>query len=397
MPSGFNLLGFFIALPFCYILAIIIDFIQEYLSVRIGFDAKRYFENKTGLGSFSRSLINSLITNYPENEYFLYTPDKPDTKHISKILDISKIKIRYPKISQKHYWRSRGILNELITDRIELYHGLSNEIPFGIHKTSIKSVVTIHDLLFKEFRKDYNFVDRMVYSLKTKYACQYADKVVAISKSTKESILKNYNIESETVAVIYQDIDPIFKEPRDCVFEEKVLKTLAIPEEYLLFVGNDSERKNLITVMKALSHIKEKPKMVLLLNKNEIKNKIQKIVDRNSLSDSISIVTKIPIETLKALYSKAKCLIYPSLGEGWGLPPEEAIACLTPAIVPKFAPFKEQFSNGKIFVDDPTDANELAKKMEFIWSKRKIIIEEMIKNHNTYDSYQQIYKCILFD
>jgi len=365
--------------------------------VRIGFDAKRFFENKTGLGSFSRVLINSLVKDYPQHDYYLYTPIKPSKEHISKYLGISNIKIRYPKKANKNYWRTRGVLKDLASDKIDIYHGLSNELPFGIHKTDIKTVVTIHDLLFKQFPEDYKLIDRMIYDWKSKYTCQYSDATVAISKITREMIINHFSFMEAKVAVIHQDIDAIIYQAPSLNFQESILKEHGIPEDYILFVGNDSHRKNLITVIRSLIHLKEKRNLVLVLNKKKVNEKINKIILKHNLDDQIHTLVNIPLESLKVLYTRAKCLVYPSLGEGWGLPVDEALACNTHALVPNEYPFIERPSSGKIFLKDPQDPIEMANKIESIWSKDLNNFQTNRNFSNAHSLYHQIYENIKLD
>jgi len=362
--------------------------------VRIGFDAKRFFENKSGLGSFSRNLIKSLITDHPQHEYFLYTPKQPSKEVIQKYLDISNVKIRYPKNENGNFWRTRGILKDLARDEIDIYHGLSNEIPFGIHKIRIKTVVTIHDLIFKEFKEDHGVMDRMIYDWKSKYACHHADKIVTISKSSQQKIMDYYGIPASEVTVVYQDIDSIFEERTTQDQQEQVLQDLNVPTEFALFVGNDSRRKNLITVIRSLTHLKEERSLVLVLNKRELNKKIKDIIRQYNLYNRITILVDISINSLKVLYTQAKCLVYPSLLEGWGLPVEEALACNTLVIVPNAYPFTEHHSDGKVLLSDTEDPVEMAERIESIWpiKKKNIQIKHKILRYST--TYHKIYENI---
>ncbi len=363
--------------------------------MRIGFDAKRYFENKTGLGNYSRNLINALINEYPENEYFLYTPDKPSKEHISKYLDMSNIKIRYAKNSQKHYWRTRGILKNLIEDKLDVYHGLSNELPFGIHKTKINTVATIHDLLFKKFHEDYRLIDRMIYDWKSEYACKSADRVIAISQATQESIIEQYHISEENILVIRQSIDPVFFLEVHDEFQNKVLEEHDIPKDYLLFVGNGSRRKNLITVLKSLKYLSERRNLVLVLNRLKLSKECEELIQNENLSSQIKRLVNIPTKELVVIYKNASCLIYPSLGEGWGLPVEEAIACNTRVIVPEYKPFTERLSELKIYLKDPGNPSKLAKRIESLGNNKFNFIQSKRKNDTKCSDIHQIYRDFL--
>src|SRR6185503_6123802 len=109
-------------------------------------------------------------------------------------------------------WRSSWVKKDLKKLKIDIYHGLSHEIPIGIHKTGIKSVVTIHDLIHERFPEQYSFVDVRIYRKKFRNACIHADKVIAISEQTKKDIIEFYKIPGNKITVCYQSCNPAFGE-----------------------------------------------------------------------------------------------------------------------------------------------------------------------------------------
>ncbi|MFI5205484.1 MAG: glycosyltransferase family 1 protein, partial [Candidatus Paceibacterales bacterium] len=145
--------------------------------MKIAFDAKRALNNHTGLGNYARILLNALMRDFPENNYLLFAPEiKGDCFYQLH----GNFKLVLPK--SKFYnalhplWRSFGINGQLAAEKINIYHGLSNEIPFG--KTQgYKTVVTIHDLIFLKHTEQYPWPDRQFYTAKTKYAAKHADKI----------------------------------------------------------------------------------------------------------------------------------------------------------------------------------------------------------------------------
>ena len=132
--------------------------------MRIGFDAKRAYQNGTGLGHYSRTLIQSLAKTFPENDYFLFAPKITDRFNSNLYPNLQPISpTRFPYTFLKAAWRSSGVKKELAALNINLYHGLSHEIPAGIQHTGIKSVVTIHDLIFERYPAQYNPIDVFIY------------------------------------------------------------------------------------------------------------------------------------------------------------------------------------------------------------------------------------------
>ncbi len=170
--------------------------------MNIGFDAKRYFHNNTGLGNYSRTLVGGLAHFYPEHEYFLFNPkpskrhQKPSFKNVHEVLPDGPLSKRIPAL-----WRSNWVKKDIKKECIELYHGLSHEIPVGIHKTSVKSVVTIHDLIFERFPTQYKKMDAFIYRRKILYACAHANRIIAISEQTKTDLIDFYKIEPVKIEV----------------------------------------------------------------------------------------------------------------------------------------------------------------------------------------------------
>src|SRR5882757_4302278 len=115
--------------------------------MRIGYEAKRAFFNMTGLGNYSRGIIKAMALNYPHNEYFLYTPKIIPGNRVDFIKNHKQISVTTPHSTRfASLWRSKFVVTDLKTAGIEIYHGLSHELPIGISASGIKSVVTIHDL-----------------------------------------------------------------------------------------------------------------------------------------------------------------------------------------------------------------------------------------------------------
>lgn len=131
-----------------------------------------------------------------------------------------------------------NIKRGLIADGVQLYHGLSNELPIGIHKTGIRSVVTIHDLIFLRYPEFYAPIDRKIYNFKFRYACKVADRVIAVSECTKRDIMKYYHIPAEKIDVVYQGCDERFSVQVNMEEKEEIRIRYNLPEKYILNVGS---------------------------------------------------------------------------------------------------------------------------------------------------------------
>ena len=312
--------------------------------MRIGFDAKRAFLNNTGLGNYSRDTIRVLSAYFPDNKYFLYTPKEKKNNRLSFLNKSNNIFVRSPQSlinkAIKSYWRSKSIVRDLFTNKIDIYHGLSHELPLGIEKTNIKTVVTIHDLIFIRYPHLFKMIDRKIYYRKFKSASQRANKVIAISQQTKQDIMDFFFIPEEKIEVVYQGCNIKFQQEIAPDKKEEILKKYNLPSEYLLNVGSIEERKNLLTILKTLKELPNQ-KLLVIGSGKAYKIKCLRYISENNLSDRVTFLTNLNLEEMAAIYQSAQMLIYPSIFEGFGIPILEALFSKTPVITSQGGCFAE--------------------------------------------------------
>jgi glycosyltransferase involved in cell wall biosynthesis len=333
--------------------------------MKIGFDAKRAFFNRSGLGNYSRDTIAIMSGYFPMNEHVLYTP-KPKKSKLFVTRD--NISISGPrKFWHKQfpsYWRTFGISNQLKKDKINLYHGLSNELPNDIDKTGIPSIVTIHDLIFMRYPQLYKSFDRRIYEKKFRYAAQTATKVIAVSQQTKEDIIDFFKIPENKIEVVYQGCNPIFWDTFSDYQKEEILMKYAVPERFILSVGRIEERKNLLNIVKALYKAKVDLPLVVIGKPTKYLEKIKSFVKTNEIRN-IFFLHNVPSEDLPAFYQQSEMFVYPSLFEGFGIPILEALTSKTPVITSRGGCFAEAGGKSSIYVD-PENIDEIASAIRII-------------------------------
>jgi glycosyltransferase involved in cell wall biosynthesis len=330
----------------------------------IGFDAKRLFNNFTGLGNYSRTLVKNLQKYFPDNEYHLFTPGFQINSETEYFLDNSKFKVHSYEKPFKALWRSKGIISALKKNKIQIYHGLSNELPFGLSKTGIKSVISIHDLIFKIYPDQYTFIDRNIYDFKFRYGCKSADKIVAISNSTKNDIIKYYNISNLKIQLIYQSCDTSFSLAIDNIEVKNVKNKYQLPDRYFVSVGSIIPRKNLLTIVKAFNQINaDNLGMVVVGSGGKYKSMVLDYLKKNDLEDRVTFLKSIPNHELRKIYNGAIFSIYLSLYEGFGIPVLESLKCNTPVITSNASSMAE-FVHPYCFHSDPLDINGLANQIK---------------------------------
>lgn len=328
-------------------------------SLNIGFDGKRAARNFTGLGNYSRYILKILSKYYPDNAYRVYIPGELDPR-AGDLTALPSLNFCYPKnIKFNLFWRSFGILRNLKSDGIDLFHGLSNEIPFGIKKTGIATVVTIHDLIFLRYPEYYPWFDRKIYNLKFRYACKNADKIIAISEQTKSDIIRYYQIPESRIEVIYQNCDSAFQKEIADEELQKVRKRYALPASFLLNVGTIEERKNLLLVVKALADLPDHISLVVIGKHTSYSKKVKDYITQQNLTDRVQFLQNIPVEDLPVIYRLAEIFIFPSKFEGFGIPILEALHSQIPVIAATGSCLEEAGGPGSLYIN-PNDHQELA-------------------------------------
>lgn len=342
--------------------------------MKIAFDAKRIFFNYSGLGNYSRNTLEILTSKNKELEFLLYTP-KTRLHQDLKFMELyANIQVKTPTtLLSKLFnflWRIHFINNQLEKDQVDIYHGLSNELPFGLKNKKIKSVVTIHDLIFLRYPFQYKLVDRIIYNIKSKYACNNADKIIAISEQTKNDIINYYGINPKKINVVYQSCHSEFKKEVSISFKDLIKEKYNLPTNFILYVGSIVERKNLLTILKSLVQL-DKYELVVVGKGNEYKKKCEDFIKQYKLKDRVHFLNIEETTELAAIYQIASIMIYPSVFEGFGIPIIEALYSKTPVITTKGGCFSEAGGPSSIYID-PTNVSQLTDAILRIMNQKKL-------------------------
>ncbi len=357
--------------------------------MKIGFDAKRAAQNRTGLGNYSRLVLRILSQQEPANEYHMYIPKAGRMPFVAEIPTLPQLHMHFPPAGLWHrmssLWRVWGITADIVRDGIDVFHGLSNELPLNIRHSGCKSVVTIHDLIFLRYPQYYKRIDRAIYNYKFRRACENADRVIAVSEFTKQDIMKYYGTPEEKIDVVYQGCDPVFSQeiPRGRLDEVKA--RYGLPDRFVLYVGSIEERKNLMLVAEALNVMKkrcdpgcEDIHVVAVGKHTSYADRIADYLKTNGLGGSFSFHHKVPFADLPAFYRLATVFVYPSRIEGFGIPMLEAVSSGLPAIGCTGSCLEEAGGPGSIYVS-PDDPCRMAEAVQRVWTDvalRRRMIDE---------------------
>ncbi len=335
----------------------------------IGFDAKRAFQNNTGLGNYSRMVICGLAHEHQDARAFLYSPVMSG-EYRGYFSGFANISTRQPSGIDRFFpdiWRRFGVTVHLKDDKVNIFHGLSHELPHGIPR-SIKKVVTIHDLIVWRFPQFYSPFDRMVHRIKIRHSCHLADVVVAISEQTKQDLMQFVHVPEPKIRVIYQSCDSQFWNPVTDDDKDYVRKQYNLPEKYIISVGSIEERKNQISIVKALPSLPDDVHLLIVGRPHgAYQAELQSAIRSLNLSSRVHIIKNADFTDFPALYACAIASAYMSLFEGFGIPILESMCCDTPVVTSNVSSMPEAGGDAALYAN-PNNPAEIASQLNRIIS-----------------------------
>ncbi len=339
------------------------------LHLTIGYDAKRAVSNGTGLGNYCRTLLNDLGTIDTTDSFRLYVPDlgRDDLRsQLDMPRNMSFVTPANKLVKPlRSLWRIKGIVNDLKRDGVDIYHGLTGELPLGLSEAGIKSVVTIHDLIFMRCPEYYNPVDVAIYKWKFRNTCKQADRIIAISECTRRDIMELGEIDDSRIDVVYQSCGTRFCQQVGEVQKAEVRSRYSLPQRYILFVGTIEERKNALLAAQALPYLSDEIHLVLVGRQTAYAKTITSFARQNGLANRIHMLSGVPTSDLYAIYQQAECFVYPSRYEGFGIPVIEAIQSRLPVIACTGSCLEEAGGPDNVYVD-PDEPQEMAMAIKSI-------------------------------
>jgi glycosyltransferase involved in cell wall biosynthesis len=257
---------------------------------------------------------------------------------------------------------------------------------------SSAEVCLIPDFSPLESPHSHSFLERIYFRATIKKCIKRSKAIITISKTIKKEIIDRYGLNDSIIKVIYPDIHSIYKNQ---INQPRVKK-----EQYIFYVGGYRTRKNVENLIKALPYINNEYKLMLSGSKNKLSKKIIKYIKNNNLSTRIIQTEYFPISKLVMKYKRAKIFVYPSLYEGFGLPPLEAMACGTATAVSDIPALNETVGDAALKFN-PTDPKDIADKINILINdqnlRKKLIKKgyEQIKKYNWQRETKKLYKLLI--
>jgi glycosyltransferase involved in cell wall biosynthesis len=332
--------------------------------MKIGIDARLALTNNRGHGSYLRGLIKALLQIDQENEYILYV----DTKKPSSFsLNSNNAEYIYLRSTDYITWEQVTFPKRLHKDKVDLVLLSNHTAPIIC---PIPSVVTIMDMLFSApislDQPLYQTVGRMYKRLCMSRAANYAQRILTISEYSKQQIVNRLGVPSSKIAVTYLSTTTNFQQLSIEDSTQTLYKYGLLPKNYIFCLGATDPRKNTLGVLLAYIRLKQqgKPNIQLVIagmSREELQRFWTKRGHGN-LPGEVTCTGFVTDEELVALYSQASIFVYPSLGEGFGLPVLEAFACGTPVITSITTSIPEVAGEAAILID-PSSEDELVRAM----------------------------------
>lgn len=327
--------------------------------MRIGLDAIPLVAAKTGIGHYTDALASSLARIHSDHQYVLLSPFD-FAFHAGNGMPPNLSKMFFPVRSVFRKWWLAGLPAMLRISPFDVFHGTNYCIPVF---SNCPTVVTIHDLSL--FTQSHTHEDENVRRGKRRMPlmARRATKIIVPSEFTKRETMQYLGIREDKIHVIFEAARGNMK-PLGLAESQPTLDRYQLKQPYLLYVGTIEPRKNLLTLIRAYDELlrttEHRPQLALCGGKGWLFDEVFKLVEELKLTGQVRFTGYIPDEDLPALYSAAEAFLYPSLYEGFGLPPLEAMACGTPAITSNTSSLPEVVGQAGL-THDPNDWQMLTR------------------------------------
>lgn len=344
--------------------------------MRIGIDARLVYYTQAGIGQYILRLIEALAKIDREDEFIILQSRKDETIVTSQA-NFRRRSLWTPSHHRLEQWT---LPLEIGMTGLDLLHSPDFIPPF--HR-NYSSVITIHDLAFllyphfvtRESARYYGQIDRAV---------QSADHIIAVSESTKWDTIHLLGVPEDKITVIYEAANPVFRPIDDQEKLNQIRAKYGIWGDFILFVSTIEPRKNLPNLLRAfqqfLGGYDDGLKLVVVGRHGWLFEEVSAILEELDLEEVI-FTGKASAKDLLFLYNAGQGLVYPSLYEGFGLPPLEAMACGTPVVTSNVSSLPEVVGDAALMVD-PEDISGLAKAIGRVLTDealRKDLIERGFK------------------
>lgn len=335
--------------------------------MKIGIDgrAAKWYRG-TGIGTYTHELIRSLSNADYNNDYLVFMPQCDSLNNLQNNFKIEPVE----SASSNSFWDDIKMPNILNNSDMELYHVPQNGVGLSSN-VKCKKVITLHDII--PLRMPETVSDRYlrIFNDELPQILDNCDGIITVSEFSKNDISKEFNFPLDNIYVTALAAEDIYKplSKREC--KELITQKYGIEENFILYVGGFSPRKNILGLIEAYSklpnNLKEKYKLVVIGRKGPSYDKYKARTETLNISDKVIFTDFVPLCDMPLFYNATEVLVYPSFYEGFGLPPVEAMACGTPVIASNVTSLPEVCYKSALLID-PNNIDSLAYDIERVLS-----------------------------
>lgn len=333
--------------------------------MRIGIDARILSDKHyAGIGQYLYEIIDKWKKEYPDNEYYMFSrreiflrEDFPENWHIvndSWIIDNRKL------------WYVFKLPSLIKEKKIDVFWGPNFSLPKRV--TGTKYVVTVHDLAIFKFKGIGEFKNSLLIKMFGKQDCKKSDKVIAVSEATANDVHEIFDIPDEKIEVCYNGVATEIREEYNL---ENVRKTIVNEKDYILFVSTIEPRKNINRLIEGYERYRDgyqinNVKLVIAGKKGWNCERVYERASESRYSRDIIFTGYVSEDEKAFLYKNAKCFIYPSLYEGFGIPVLEAFSYGVPVITTRVSSLPEVGGDAAFYLEEDDDSLTMAKLIHCI-------------------------------
>lgn len=365
--------------------------------MKIGIDGRCLQDGEnTGVQEYARGLLMQLLKENPQEDFVVFVNAfneiKEDFNWLREFKNVSIKRFRWPnKLLNFCFCFLNWPKIDKMLGGVELF--IAPNFYFMAFSPNVRKILTVHDLSFERFPETFSFKRRLWhFFVNPRKKSREADKIWAVSESTAQDLISLYQIDKNKITVNY----PFFNFNPNFSAEslEKIKNKYHLPEKFVLFLGTIEPRKNIESLIEGFEAFKTRNKnqdykLVIAGEKGWLwKSIIQKALE-SPFSKDIKFIGFVEEEDKTGLYSLAKVFIYPSLYEGFGFPPLEAMACKIPTVASNCSSIPEVLEDGAILID-PYKPFEICLSLENLFNDQRLYQLYSEKGFKQFQKIKQI-------
>lgn len=329
--------------------------------MRIGIDGFPLIKAKTGVGHYTLELAKALAALRPGDSFELVSPypfPKQIQDEVDAVPNLRTVSMKMNGLNRR--WWAVGAPRYVRKQKLDLFHGTNYEVPLWHRR---RNVITVHDLSILTHPETHDPRIARRTRRRLPIMLRAASRIITPTEAVKRELAMRFGIAPARITVTHEaprkDFFPVEEDEAT-----SVRRRLEIEDDFILFVGTIEPRKNLKTLLSAFARILKqtqlRPQLVIAGGEGWLTQEFRDAAAATDFRDRLRLTGYLNDEDLRALYSSCKVFVYPSLYEGFGLPPLEAMACGAPVIASRIAAHEETI-NDKALLVDPLDVAGLSR------------------------------------